>query len=174
MQRTLTAAAIALSLTAAGAAAAGAASAETAPAQTVVRAGSVPSAAGKHTTFTGSVRHDSVFKADADNPFSVSYVTFEPGARTFWHTHPAGQRLIVMSGAGLTGTEDGAVIEILPGDAVYCPPNVKHWHGAMPGTAMTHMALTSMKDGKNVTWLEEVTDEQYAAAVKKVPASSGR
>lgn len=130
-------------------------------AQTITRAGSVPSGVGAHTTFTGNVRHDSLFKANEAAPYSVSYVTFEPGARTFWHTHPAGQRLVVVSGSGLTGTWDGKVEEIKPGDVVWCPPNVKHWHGASPTTAMTHMALTGMKDGKNVTWMEEVSDEQY-------------
>ena len=96
-------------------------------------------------------------------PYSVSYVTFEPGARSFWHTHPAGQRLVVVSGSGLTGTWDGRVEEIKAGDVVWCPPDIKHWHGASPTTAMTHMALTGMKDGKNVTWMEEVSDQQYNA-----------
>lgn len=131
--------------------------------QVITRVGSQPSGVRAHTTFTGSVRHDSLFKANADAPYSVSYVTFEPGARTFWHTHPAGQRLIVISGAGLTGTWDGKVKEINAGDTVWCPVNIKHWHGASPTTAMTHMALTGMKDGKNVTWMEEVSDQQYNA-----------
>ena len=88
-------------------------------------------------------------------------MTFEPGARSHWHTHPAGQHLVVISGAGLTGTADGHVEEIKAGDVVWCPPQIKHWHGAAPKTAMTHMALTGALDGRNVEWMEPVTDEQY-------------
>lgn len=132
-------------------------------AQVVTRVGTRPSAVGSHATFTGNVRHDPLFSPNEAAPYSVSYVTFEPGARTFWHTHPAGQRLVVVSGSGLTGTWDGKVVEIKAGDAVWCPPDIKHWHGASPTTAMTHMALTGMKDGKNVTWMEEVSDQQYNA-----------
>lgn len=116
---------------------------------------------GSESNFTGKVRQKSLFKPTAEAPYSVSYVTFEPGARTYWHTHPAGQRLVVMSGLGLTGTEDGKVWEIRPGDAIWCPPNVRHWHGASSNTAMTHMALTGMKDGKTVNWMEEVSEEDY-------------
>ena len=134
--------------------------------QVVTRAGSLPSATGSHKTFTGTVRHDPVFAANDAAPYSVSYVTFVPGARTFWHTHPAGQRLIVVFGAGMTATWDGRVVVIRPGDTVWCPPDIKHWHGAAPDTAMTHMALTGMKEGKNVTWMEEVSEEQYRAAVQ--------
>lgn len=129
--------------------------------QTVSLNGTRASGVGSHSNFTGNVRHDPLFRPNDAAPFSGSYVTFEPGARTFWHTHPAGQRLVVISGLGLTGTEDGKVWEIRPGDVVWCPPDVKHWHGASPTTAMTHLALTGMKEGKNVTWLEEVSDEQY-------------
>lgn len=132
-------------------------------AQVVTRVGTRPSAVGNHATFTGNVRHDPLFSPNEAAPYSVSYVTFEPGARTFWHTHPAGQRLVVVSGSGLTGTWDGKVVEIKAGDVVWCPPDIKHWHGASPTTAMTHMALTGMKDGKNVTWMEEVSDQQYNA-----------
>lgn len=132
-------------------------------AQVVTRVGTRPSAVGSHATFTGNVRHDSLFSPNEAAPYSVSYVTFEPGARTFWHTHPAGQRLVVVSGSGLTGTWDGKVVEIKAGDVVWCPPDIKHWHGASPTTAMTHMALTGMKNGKNVTWMEEVSDQQYNA-----------
>ena len=127
--------------------------------QVITRVGTRPSG----TTFTGNVRHDPLFSPNEAAPYSVSYVTFEPGARSFWHTHPAGQRLVVVSGAGLTGTWDGRVEEIKAGDVVWCPPDIKHWHGASPTTAMTHMALTGMKDGKNVTWMEEVSDQQYNA-----------
>lgn len=132
-------------------------------AQVVTRVGTRPSAVGSHATFTGNVRHDPLFSPNEAAPYSVSYVTFEPGARTFWHTHPAGQRLVVVSGFGLTGTWDGKVVEIKAGDVVWCPPDIKHWHGASPTTAMTHMALTGMKNGKNVTWMEEVSDQQYNA-----------
>lgn len=132
-------------------------------AQVVTRVGTRPSAVGSHATFTGNVRHDPLFSPNEAAPYSVSYVTFEPGARTFWHTHPAGQRLVVVSGSGLTGTWDGKVVEIKAGDVVWCPPDIKHWHGASPTTAMTHMALTGIKNGKNVTWMEEVSDQQYNA-----------
>ena len=131
--------------------------------QVITKVGTRPSAVGSHKTFTGAVRHDPLFSPNEAAPYSVSYVTFEPGARTFWHTHPAGQRLVVVSGSGLTGTWDGKVVEIKAGDTVWCPPNIKHWHGASPTTGMTHMALTGMKDGKNVTWMEEVSDQQYNA-----------
>ena len=129
--------------------------------QVIARNGSQPSGVGSNATFTGNVRHDPLFRSNEAAPYSASYVTFEPGARSFWHTHPTGQRLVVVSGVGLTSTEDGKVVEIKAGDVVWCPPDVKHWHGASPTTAMTHMALTGMKDGKNVTWMEEVSDEQY-------------
>lgn len=131
------------------------------PAQTVVRAGSQPATQGPEQYFTGTARVEPVFAATADVPYSAGYVTFEPGARSAWHTHPAGQRLIVTAGAGRTGVWGGPVVEIKAGDAVWCPPGVKHWHGAAPGSAMTHLALTGQKDGSNVQWLEKVSDEQY-------------
>ncbi|WP_279076540.1 (R)-mandelonitrile lyase [Bilophila wadsworthia] len=131
--------------------------------QVITRVGTRPSGVGSHTTFTGNVRHDPLFSPNEAAPYSVSYVTFEPGARSFWHTHPAGQRLVVVSGSGLTGTWDGRVAEIKAGAVVWCAPDIKPWHGASPTTAMTHMALTGMKDGKNVTWMEEVSDQQYNA-----------
>jgi quercetin dioxygenase-like cupin family protein len=90
-------------------------------------------------------------------------VTFEPGSRSAWHTHPAGQRLVVKSGVGLTQEWGKPTQAIRPGDVVWCPPGVKHWHGASPTTAMTHLAVTGTEDGKNVTWMEKVTDEQYNA-----------
>jgi quercetin dioxygenase-like cupin family protein len=104
---------------------------------------------------------DPVFAASVDVPYGAAYVTFEPGARSAWHTHPAGQRLIVTAGVGRTSVWGGPVVEIKAGDAVWCPPGVKHWHGAAPGSAMTHLALTGQKDGQNVQWLEKVSDEQY-------------
>jgi len=131
--------------------------------QSVIRAGSQPAIDGPAANFTGRVRVEPVFPATADAPFSAGYVTFEPGARSAWHTHPAGQRLIVTAGNGRTGVWGGPVVEIKAGDAVWCPPGVKHWHGAAPGTAMTHLALTGQKDGANVHWLEFVTDKQYGS-----------
>ncbi len=130
---------------------------------TVVRPGDNASRVGGHETFTGSVRHDSISRPDENSPYSISIVTFEAGARTFWHTHPAGQRMIVMNGQGLIGTPDGKVQKIFPGDNVWCPPGLKHWHGASPTTAMSHLVVTNVKDGKNVTWMEEVSEEQYKA-----------
>ena len=138
------------------------ASAQTPPQeQTIVRTGSQPSTQGPEQYFTGKVRVDPVFAARADVPYGAAYVTFEPGARSAWHTHPAGQRLIVTAGVGRTSVWGGPVVEITAGDAVWCPPGVKHWHGATPTTAMTHVAITGLQDGKNVEWMEKVTDEQY-------------
>ena len=139
----------------------GAQSAAPAQEQTIVRAGSQPSSQGPQQNFTGSVRVDPIFAVNADAPYSAAYVSFEPGARSAWHTHPAGQRLVVTAGVGRTGVWGGPVVEIKAGDAVWCPPGVKHWHGAAPGTAMTHIALTGLKDGQNVVWMEKVSDAQY-------------
>lgn len=139
---------------------------QTAPtpaAQQITPAGSQPSTAGPAEYFTGRVRVDPVWPADAAINASGAYVTFEPGARSAWHTHPAGQRLVVMSGVGLTQEQGKPVQVVRPGDVVWCPPDVKHWHGAAPGTAMTHLAVTGTLDGKNVTWMEKVSDEQYHA-----------
>ena len=129
--------------------------------QTVSRAGSQPAAKGPAEYFTGNVRVDPLFAAKDTAPFSGAYVTFEPGARSAWHTHPAGQHLIVTSGVGWTQEWDGPTVEIHAGDVIWCPPGVKHWHGASPTTAMTHIALTGTVGGKNVEWLEKVTDAQY-------------
>ena len=139
-----------------------AAAAETA-AQQITRAGTQSSVAGPAETFVGTVRVDPLFPADEQVHVSSAYVSFEPGARSAWHTHPAGQRLVVTSGVGLTQEWGKPVQAIRPGDVVECPPGVKHWHGAMPGTAMTHLAVTGTVDGKNVNWMEKVTDEQYEA-----------
>ena len=116
---------------------------------------------GPEQYFTGKVRVDPVFAASADVPFGAAYVTFEPGARSAWHTHPAGQRLVVTAGVGRTGVWGGPVVEIKAGDAVWCPPGVKHWHGAAPGSAMTHLAITGQKEGQSVVWMEKVSDVQY-------------
>ena len=128
---------------------------------TITRAGSQPSQQGPAEWFTGTVRIDPLFSAPAPARIAGPAVTFEPGARTAWHTHPLGQTLIVLSGVGLVQREGGPVEEIRPGDVVWFPPGVKHWHGASPTTAMTHIAVQEQLDGKAVEWLEQVSDEQY-------------
>ena len=135
--------------------------------QSVVRAGTQASAKGPEAWFTGTVRIDPLFPDNAAANVSGAYVTFEPGARSAWHEHPAGQTLVVISGVGLTGTSDGKVVEIRAGDVVRCPPNVRHWHGAAPHVAMTHMALTGVKDGKNAVWHEKVSDAEYSRPVSR-------
>jgi quercetin dioxygenase-like cupin family protein len=129
----------------------------------VKRAGSQPSGNGSPQYFTGVVRVDPLF--DAPDPARVvgASVTFEPGARTAWHTHPLGQTLIVTAGCGRVQREGGPVEEIRPGDVVWIPPGEKHWHGAAPTTAMTHIAIQEKLDGKTVDWMEPVSDEQYGA-----------
>lgn len=113
--------------------------------------------------FTGRVLVERLFPPDSDIPVSAAYVTFEPGARSNWHTHPAGQRLLVTSGVGRTQTEGGLVEIIRAGDVIVCPPDTKHWHGAAPNSAMTHLALTGRREGKSVQWLDPVTDKDYEA-----------
>ena len=130
----------------------------------ITRAGSQPSNKGPADWFTGTVRVDPLFTAPAPARAAGARVTFEPGARTAWHTHPLGQTLIVTDGLGLVQREDGPVEEIRPGDVVWFPPNEKHWHGASPATAMTHIAIQESLDGRAVDWMEKVTDEQYGAA----------
>ncbi|MBI5580161.1 MAG: cupin domain-containing protein [Deltaproteobacteria bacterium] len=129
--------------------------------QTISRAGSQLSVKGPAEYFTGNVRVDPLFPANDSAPFSSAYVTFEPGARSAWHIHPKGQHLLVTAGVGRTGEWEGKVDEIKAGDVIWCPPGVKHWHGASPTTAMTHIAITGTLDGKNVEWMEKVSDEQY-------------
>ena len=131
--------------------------------QSINRAGSQASAAGPAEFFTGRVRVDPLWPADDHITASGALVTFEPGARSAWHVHPSGQRLVVMSGVGRTQQWGGRIEEIRPGDVVWCPPGVKHWHGAAPNTAMTHLAVSGTVDGKAVEWMEKVTDEQYNA-----------
>ncbi|XXN65337.1 (R)-mandelonitrile lyase [Enterobacter ludwigii] len=133
------------------------------PVVKITPAGSQPALSGPAQNFTGQVSVDPLFVADEQINASAAYVTFEPGARSAWHTHPAGQRLIVTSGVGLTQQEGQPVRTIRVGDVVSCPPGVKHWHGASANSAMTHLAVTGRVDGKSVTWLEKVTDEQYRA-----------
>jgi quercetin dioxygenase-like cupin family protein len=127
----------------------------------IQRAGSQPSATGPAERFTGAVRVDPLFPARDPARTSSGSVTFEPGARSAWHTHPLGQILIVTAGVGRVQQWGGAVQEIRPGDVVWIPPAVKHWHGAAPTTAMTHIAIQEHLDGKVVDWMEKVSDEQY-------------
>lgn len=131
--------------------------------QKIMRAGTQASFAGPAANFTGQVRVDPLFPADADIQAGGAYVTFEPGARSAWHIHPAGQRLVVVSGVGLTQQWGEPVQEIRAGDVVICPAGVKHWHGAAPTTAMTHLAVSGVKNGKSVEWKEKVSDDQYNA-----------
>lgn len=131
--------------------------------QQITRAGTQASVAGPAENFTGHVRVDPLFPGTNEIQASGAYVTFEPGARSAWHTHPAGQRLVVVSGIGLTQEWGKPVQEIRPGDVVVCPPGIKHWHGAASTTAMTHLAVTGVLDGKAVDWMEKVTDDQYSA-----------
>jgi len=127
----------------------------------ITRSGSQPSGKGPVEYFTGTVRIDPLFQA-ADPARAVgASVTFEPGARTAWHTHPLGQTLIVTSGRGLAQKWGGPIEEIRPGDVVWFAPDEKHWHGAAPATSMTHIAIQERLGGKAVDWLEKVSDEQY-------------
>jgi quercetin dioxygenase-like cupin family protein len=134
----------------------------------IKRIGSQPSGIGPADYFTGAVRVDKLF--DAPDPARVvgASVTFEPGARTAWHTHPLGQTLIVTSGCGRVQRWGGLVEEIRPGDVIWFPPGEKHWHGAAPTTAMTHIAVLEHLNGKTADWMEQVSDEQYHA----VPSAS--
>lgn len=125
------------------------------------RAGSQPSTNGPADWFTGSVRIDPLFQPAAPARAAAAAVTFEPGARTAWHTHPLGQTLIVTAGAGRVQRWGGQIEEIRPGDVVWFAPGEKHWHGASPTTAMTHIAVQEQFDGKAVDWLEHVSDDQY-------------
>ena len=127
----------------------------------ITRVGSQPSAKGPADWFTGTVRIDPLFPAKAPARGAGNSVTFEPGARTAWDTHPLGQTFIVTSGCGWVQREGGPVEEVHPGDVVWFPPGEKHWHGATPSTAMTHIAIQEGLDGKMVDWLEHVSDEQY-------------
>ena len=132
----------------------------------IKRAGSQPSGKGPGDWFTGTVRLDPMFQAVQPGRVGGASVTFEPGARTAWHTHPLGQTLIVTAGLGWAQRWDGPVEEIRPGDVVWIPPGEKHWHGASATTAMTHLAIQEQLDGKAVEWLEKVSDEQYGAGSK--------
>ncbi|WP_455383521.1 (R)-mandelonitrile lyase [Salinispira pacifica] len=127
----------------------------------ITKSGSQPSAKGPADWFTGTVRIDPYFAAEAPARTAASAVTFEPGARTAWHTHPLGQLLIVTFGRGWVQKWEGPREEIRPGDVVRFEPGEKHWHGATDSTAMTHIAIQEAQDGKAVDWLEQVSDEQY-------------
>ena len=124
--------------------------------------GSRPSAKGPVHNFTGSVVIDPLFDASAHTHATGGLVTFEPGARTAWHTHPAGQTLIVTSGTGWVQESGGERRQIQPGDVIWIPPNVKHWHGATTTNGMSHVAITNVVEGRNVDWLEQVSDVEYA------------
>lgn len=128
----------------------------------ITRIGSQASSAGPADYFTGSVRIDPLFKAPAPARSSGVNVTFEPGARTAWHTHPLGQTLIVTAGVGRVQREGGSIEEIRPGDVVWFPPGEKHWHGASPTTAMSHIAIAEVLEGRSADWLEKVSDAQFS------------
>jgi 4-carboxymuconolactone decarboxylase len=130
----------------------------------IARSGSQPSRQGPQENFTGSVRVDPLFAANAPSRATGAYVTFEPGARTAWHTHPLGQILVVTAGSGRVQRWGGPIEEIRQGDVVRIPPGLKHWHGAAPNAAMTHIAIQEHVDGKTVDWLEKVGAEQYASS----------
>jgi quercetin dioxygenase-like cupin family protein len=129
----------------------------------IKRSGSQPFSKGPAKYFTGSVRIDPLFQAPEPARVVGTSVTFEPSARTAWHTHPLGQTLIVTSGLGWAQRWGGRIEEILPGDMIWFPPGEKHWHGATPTTAMTHIAIQEALDGKTAEWMEQVSDEQYRA-----------
>lgn len=127
----------------------------------IIRAGSVSSTKGAENYFTGSVRVDMLFTAEAPGRSSAGLVTFEPGSRTAWHTHPLGQAILITAGAGWVQREGGPIEEVHPGDSVWFPAGEKHWHGATPTAGMSHIAITESLNGKVADWLEKVSDEQY-------------
>lgn len=129
----------------------------------ITRSGSMPSARGPSDWFTGTVRIDPMFQAEDPGRVSGNHVTFEPGARTAWHTHPAGQTIVITFGRGRVQREGGPVEEVGQGDVVWFPAGEKHWHGAAPETAMSHLAVQEAIAGESVTWMEKVTDADYGA-----------
>ncbi|MBL0372309.1 cupin domain-containing protein [Rhizobium sp. KVB221] len=131
----------------------------------IKRCGSRPSVTPSSAYFTGSVRQDPIIEAPAPSQVRAVNVTFEPGARTAWHTHPLGQTLVVTAGSGLAQSWDGPIQVISAGDVVWFAPGEKHWHGASPTTAMTHLAIQEALEGKTADWLEPVSDAQYSAKV---------
>jgi len=128
---------------------------------TIARAASRPAQAGPAEYFTGSVRVTPLFAATATSSESAAIVSFEPCARSAWHTHPRGQVLVVTAGAGRVQQWGGPIEDLRPGDVVWTPPGIKHWHGAAPDSSMTHIASQAQQDGTPVEWMEKVTDEQY-------------
>lgn len=136
-------------------------------AQEIVKAGSLGGFVGDDKIFTGKVKVTKLFNDAPYRPFGGGLVEFERGARSAWHTHPAGQTLIVTKGVIITGTEQGDVQIAREGDTILCPPNLKHWHGATDKQSGAHIALTGVKAGNNVNWLEKVSDEEYKTALKK-------
>lgn len=132
----------------------------------ITRNGEHPSIQGPDEWFTGEVRIEAQFQRDAPSRLTGAIVIFEPGARTAWHSHPLGQTLFVTSGTGWTQCEGEDRVEIRAGDVIWCPPGHKHWHGATATTGMTHIAVQEALDGRNVTWMEKVTDEEYLAGGK--------
>jgi len=132
----------------------------------ITRAGTKPSTKGPADWFTGTVRIDPLFVSVEPARTAGNTVTFEPGARTAWHTHPLGQTLIVLSGLGRVQQTGGAVMEIRPGDVVQFAPGEKHWHGASPATAMTHIAIQEGLDGKSVDWMQQVSEAEYSASAQ--------
>ncbi|MFM2481539.1 cupin domain-containing protein [Celerinatantimonas sp. YJH-8] len=135
--------------------------------QVYYKAGTQGAFKGPEKYFTGDVYVQKLFPETAVSHYSGAYVTFEPGARSAWHEHPAGQHMIVTEGTALTVTKDGKVFKFHKGDAIWCPPGVEHWHGATADAAMTHLVITASKDGKNVIWGQKVTDAEYNAALKE-------
>lgn len=129
--------------------------------QALYKAQSQKSFKGPEDWFTGDVEVHPIFPDNETAHYAGAYVTFQPSARTAWHLHPAGQHMVVTSGVGLTGTRDGKIVTMKEGDAVWCPADIDHWHGATPDAPMTHLVITGVLDGKNVVWKEKVTDEQY-------------
>ena len=127
--------------------------------------GSQPSGKGPAENFTGTVRIDPLFQVPGPARALGASVTFEPGARTAWHTHPLGQNLIVTAGCGLVQSWGGPIEKIRPGDVIWCPPGEKHWHGATPTTAVTHIAIQEQLDDKAIEWMEKVSDEQYRGSL---------
>jgi quercetin dioxygenase-like cupin family protein len=132
----------------------------------IKRSGSQPSGIGPAEYFTGTVHIDPLFEAHEPARLLCASVTFEPGARTAWHTHPLGQTLIVTAGSGLVQSWGGPIEKIRLGDVIWCSPGEKHWHGATGTTAMTHIAIVEQLDGKSADWLEKVSDEQYQAGLR--------
>jgi len=140
----------------------------------IKRSGSQPSGKGPAEYFTGNVRIDPLFQAPDPAHVSVASVTFEPGARTAWHSHPLGQTLIVTAGCGRVQRWGGLTEEIRPGDVVWIPPGEKHWHGAAPTTAMTHISIVEQLQGKAPDWMEKVNDEQYQAGFRAAEKETSR